>query len=210
LSRGFTKVIAQAMEDHPELEPTVVPVGLNYTSHMQARSAVHMVVGRPLPVRNYFAEGKIEANRLRDDVSNQMKGLITHVEEADRYDAVIRDLNASATDFTDPAEANRRIALIEQGVPLPAVKVVQSGAVAKGLNFLVRLLHLPVILAWRKLRQRIADPAFVGSIRFGFAVFSVPLYYLVVLICLIPFLGWWAVSVPVALAISALMVRSGK
>lgn len=207
LSRGFTKVIASVQ---PAISIQVLPVGLNFTSHQQARSAVHVVVGQPLPVSDYVHQGTLQSNRLRDDVSVQMKQLITHVEDVDRYDKIIAQLKNAGTDFFDPVVANRRIRGINTGEVFPRVEKNKPGFAAVAGDAVVRLLHFPVVLGWRWLKRKISDPVFIGSIRFVYVVFAVPLYYLVVLAALAPLMGWPAVGVPVVLAFSTRLVINGR
>jgi hypothetical protein len=46
-------------------------------------------------------------------------------------------------------------------------------------RFLFLLLNLPVTIVWKVwLKQKVWEPEFMATFRFGFALFSVPVYYL--------------------------------
>jgi len=155
----------------------VVPVGLNFTRHDAARSGVNICFGEPLSAQDYCQDGTLDANALRSDLAYAMKGMVTHVNQADDYERIVRQLEESGVDYMDPVNTNRRISEITNGRQ-PAKLVLQPRDGVR--NFFIRMIHLPVLWGWRWLRSIIRDPMFIGSLKFVYAVFAVPIYYVMV------------------------------
>ena len=185
LSRGFTKPIAQALEINPELPIHVVPVGLNFSAHLNFRSSVSVIYGAPIPVKEYCRDGQLDANRLRETVASEMKKLITHIEDHDRYDAVIRKIQTHTPDYLNPEAVNKLIYAAESEAEKQVIQ--KAGA----LQYISRLMHVFPLIGWKALREKIKDPVFTGSIKFVYGIFIFPLYYLLLFLCLSFLLTWY-------------------
>lgn len=116
-SKGFTRIAFGGEEYYKwELDLQVVPVGLNYTNHREARNVVQVHYGQPIPVQNYqdlYEEDQNEATRqLKHDVSESMKKLVFHVQNLDDYAVhkiLWQELEPNMVDLTNPDIANARI-----------------------------------------------------------------------------------------------------
>lgn len=201
LSRGFTKPIIETLQQNPEINIALVPVGLNFESHETPRSGVTVVYGRPLWIQDYFLEGKLEANRLRDDLANSLSGQITHINDPNRYQEVEQRLIESGENFLQPEQVNEKIKVIMEGGTL-------SIQVAPSQNFpdlgWLRSINWIPLAAWQWVKFRIKDPMFLGSIKFVFGVFGFPAIYLLIYLVLAQFNGQLALILISVMAIAAL------
>lgn len=186
LSRGFTKPLMQTLDRCPGIDIKVVPVGLNFTAHASARSGVHVIFGEVIAVQDHCTAGGLDANGLRNELAAAMRGLVTHIGDTDGYDSIIRTLEEKGADYMDPDTMNRRIAEIGSGqTPEPHPSWGPDGI----SSTVIRLVHHPVLFFWRRFIVLFRDPMFVGSVKFVFAAFVVPLYY-----ALIGALLWWTLG----------------
>ena len=190
LSRGFTKPLALALEHNPDLTISVVPAGLNFSDHQRFRSEASVYFGKPIPVNEFYNGGVLDANGLRERLSDEMKQLIVHVEDLRMYEESIKKLALAGVGFTDPVTANRMLAGDSH------ISMISSrNAQRSKSDFLFRWTHFPVLLGWRKFQSRIKDPVFVASIKFVYGIFAIPVYYalvwMVFSVLLGPVFGWY-------------------
>jgi 1-acyl-sn-glycerol-3-phosphate acyltransferase len=194
LSRGFTKVVFEALQSDPGLEVSVVPVGLNYTRFHQYYGSVCVFFGVPIPARQYFREPLSQsANRFRDAVHNGMCKVTSHLWADGRYEELLAHLGPSGNQYLDPEAVNARVAKIAAGsapTPVTASRIRSPG-------WLVFLVSLPFILInwlplliWRYLKKSIKDPVFTDTRRFAIGLVVVPIYYAVVFCIASQWLSW--------------------
>ena len=180
LSKGFTRLVFEALQKYPTLKINIVPVGLNFSAHQSFRSSVSIYYGMPILANNYFNDPlPTEAIRLRNDISERLKKLTTHIEEVSRYDEIIEKLEVTSPNYLDPIETNQRIAKIETGESLSISQFGKSGSTFSGklLHLLSTIINFPPLLLWKKIQKGIKDPVFVASVKFGYGVFAFPIYY---------------------------------
>ena len=202
LSKGFTRLVFEALQKYPTLKINIVPVGLNFSAHQSFRSSVSIYYGTPILANNYFNDPlPAEAIRLRNDLSDRLKKLTTHVEDASQYDEIIQKLEITNPNYLDPIETNQRIAKIEKGEALPISQIEKSGGLllVKLIHFLSVTINFPPLMAWKKIKKGIKDPVFVASVKFGFGVFAFPVYYF--LISLIVYQVWGIIGSAICLLI---------
>ncbi len=84
LSKGFTRILFGALEDHDHLHIKVVPLGLNYSSYHESQSRLIVNWGAPLSVSDYYSEYRENPARamslLRDDVKMRLIEEIVNIE----------------------------------------------------------------------------------------------------------------------------------
>jgi len=202
LSKGFTRLVFDALQKYPTLKINIVPVGLNFSAHQSFRSSVSIYYGTPILANNYFNDPlPAEAIRLRNDLSDRLKKLTTHVEDTSQYDEIIQKLEITNPNYLDPIETNQRIAKIEKGEALPISQIEKSGSslLVKLIHFLSVTINFPPLMAWKKIKKGIKDPVFVASVKFGFGVFAFPVYYF--LISLIVYQVWGIIGSAICLLI---------
>ena len=182
LSKGFTRVAFETLEEYPELTINIVPVGLNYTSHPKFRSSASIYFGTPIKANDYFKEPlQAESARLRLDLMESMKQLTTHIEDLDHYSDIIFKLENSGVNYLDPVDTNRRITNIEH--LKSSVKMTEGNSSGKILLFpfyyLALLINAPQLALWNNTAKKIKDPVWIASIKFCLGIFVFPVVYII-------------------------------
>jgi 1-acyl-sn-glycerol-3-phosphate acyltransferase len=198
LSKGFTRIVFEAERQHPEMKLTVVPVGINYADHKAFNSRVSIYFGKPIPVSEYFKEPlPIQANLFKEKVEVEIKKLIAHIDDEKRYVEILTKLNATNPDYFDPLETNERIRQISNGETVARTerKTPILYTIFSVMKPLVWLVNFPVILSFQKFMSGIKDKVFTTSLRFGFGIFVVQLYYYIIIAVAAIWLGWWALAI---------------
>jgi len=202
LSKGFTRIAFEAQRQHPEINLQVVPVGMNYSHFRAFNSRVGIYFGKPIPVSEYFKEPLPQQSTLfKDRVGEEIKKLISHIDDEARYDEILARLNATNPDYFYPDETNERIQKIEKGETVqPTIRetpwLYQALTPLRPLAYLI---NLPVIAGWRKFSKRIKDPVFITSLKFGYGIVVVHIYYVLLMGISSIWVGWWALFVYPAL-----------
>lgn len=182
LSKGFTRMASESLRRQPGININIIPVGLNYSDHQAFRSSVSVLFGMPIPANEYIGQdGEFEAGRLRDDLTLQLKVLVTHIEN-DHYENVISQLTQTHPNYLDPADTNNRVAMIEKNAaitPLPPQQK-RNGVGFFTLYLVSQIVNSIPLLIWGQIRKLIKDPVLVGSVKFGTGIFLFPLFYALV------------------------------
>ncbi|QOI96669.1 MAG: 1-acyl-sn-glycerol-3-phosphate acyltransferase [Flammeovirgaceae bacterium] len=179
LSKGFTRIVGEALVNNPSLDLQIIPVGINYTNHTGFRGSVSIYYGKPVGASLF----KNNLLPLRDAVEEKLKSLTTHVEDEATYHKVIGKLEQTLPDYLDPIETNRRIRLIEEGLPVDTAVVKRSSKspfryMLYPLYWLCLLVNVIPLLLWKWLKKKITDPVFTGTIRFAVGITVVPATYM--------------------------------
>jgi 1-acyl-sn-glycerol-3-phosphate acyltransferase len=212
LSKGFTRIAFEAQRQHPEMNLQVVPVGINYSNHHAFNSRVSIYFGKPIPVSEYYKEPIPQQSTLfKDQVGEEIKKLITHIEDEGRYLEILTKLKATNPDFFYPNETNERIRKIEKGESItPTVRPLHwLYTLFAPVRPLAYLINYPVILGWEKFSKRIKDPVFITSLKFGYGISVVQLYYYLIVSIAAIWMGWWAVLIYPVLLGTLKVLRKG-
>ncbi len=177
---GFINIAFLALEQNPDLPLKLVPVGLNYDSRERFAARVHINLGTPIDVRDYYdpANPKEAMRKLNEAVVSQVKSLTTHIEPKEKYKELLAKLEDEGIDFLDPDAAN---ALIKSqnftGNKAIAKKKTFGGMV---IYYLFLILNIIPLSLWWSRKKKIKDPAFIATMRFVFVMVVFPIYYLLV------------------------------
>ncbi len=168
LSKGFTRIIENALEKDPNLELQLVPVGQNYAYPTQAGDSATLCFGSPISVQ----ECK-DSLDLKQRVFENLTRLTTHFPETE-YNEIIRKMGQEGECYLNPEEANATIA---KGVFSPMGPKKRNLA-PKILRLLFLLWNLPWIFLWRiGLKPKVPEPEFMATFRLGFVLLTYPLFY---------------------------------
>lgn len=197
LSKGFTRIAFEAQKQRPDIHLTVVPVGINYAHHKAFNKKVSVYYGKPIPVSDFYKEPLPQmANAFKNLVRQEIEKRIAHIDDDERYEEILKKLNETNPDYSDPADTNERIKKIVNGE-----KVERTSrrswfyTLSTPLRPISWLINLPLLLGWGKFSKRIKDPVFTTSMKFGYG-FSVGHTYYVLLMgigCI--WLGWWGLLI---------------
>ena len=175
LSKGFTRIVFGAIEENPDLQIAVIPVGVTYQNSSVYPCKVAVNFGDAIQANEIFnSKNKPDAiNSIKEEVSNQLKKLTVHIPKKDNYQATLQKLNDANVDFT---EVNRVNKLIEKNTIPNKIK--------KPFNFLKPLFYLILInsiipyFIWKKQKNSIKEKEFIDTMRFGICMLLFPIFYL--------------------------------
>jgi 1-acyl-sn-glycerol-3-phosphate acyltransferase len=210
LSKGFTRIVFEAMRQYPDMNLQIVPTGINYSHHTAFNSSVSIYYGKPIPASAYYKEPlAISTNLFRERMANEIKKLIAHIDDDARYHEILNKLNATNPNYFNPTETNQRIEKITKGEPV-AITTRSTpifNIVTTPLKPIAWLMNAPVVLGWLKFRKKVKDPVFITSLKFGYGIVVVQLYYILLTSIASFFMGWWALLVYPALLITLKILR---
>ncbi len=181
LSKGFTRLASESLQLQPSMKIHVVPVGINYSDHQAFRSSVSILFGSPILSSSYMNDqGQFDAAALRDKLSEELKNLMTHIDDAN-YESVIHKLELAHPNYLDPVSTNNLIARIRRNENVTA-HAPQSGAgsLLLPLHLVSQFINIIPLFVWRQIRPAIKDPVLIASIKFGVGIFLFPIFYFMV------------------------------
>lgn len=186
LSKGFIRIVFNTLEQIPQSEIHIVPVGMNYRNITGFPDKVALYYGAPISAKGFSDSngGQKEVNLLKDAVSASLKTLTTHIEDDDEYDKTIQNLDAQRIDYLNPKATNAAIKnespLFVEQKELSQVPFLHS--ISKGI---FTILNYPVIRIWQLwIKPKVWEPEFTSTVRFGFALLAYPIYYLILLMAI--------------------------
>jgi 1-acyl-sn-glycerol-3-phosphate acyltransferase len=105
LKKGICRVAFQSDEATGfNLKIKIIPVALEFSNYSRFRQVLTVAYGKPIEVSEYFDLYKVSPeralNELRSRLSNEMKGIMIHIEEED-YEAVDELRNMINGRFSD-------------------------------------------------------------------------------------------------------------
>ncbi len=175
LSKGSSRFALQT-QDAIDRDVQVVPVGINYYHHEQPGFKVSVIVGEPLPVRDYMEEYRAHEakgiNTLRADLADAMKDCMLIPEKTDDHSDRVDRMNRKNEDLPFPE--------MKCALETPE-KLAPKGPHRPGLETLawaISPLNVGPLWLQNVLLDRIEDPAFTLSLKFAVGMFACPLWWL--------------------------------
>jgi len=183
LSKGFTRLAYGALAECPEMNPVIVPVGIQYSAHKKSGSLVKISIGKPIPVDPDPAQ----AIKLTRQVETALKSMVVDLPN-DNYDETLQRLLSNQVDVCSKEDVERF--LVENQV---ATKVKTAGYLG---NKMMKLFHLPLYWIWLfGIAPQMEDEVFTSTWKFLIGGLLAPIYYVLILLCcFIPGFGTWAIS----------------
>ena len=174
LSKGFTRIVFGALENNPDLELVVVPIGINYTNAKKYASSVSIHFGRPISVNEFYGSKEINeaSTELKHSVREAMKKLVTHIENLEDHDQIIKTFRED--EFLFPEMVNQKLNSKKDLVP------IQEEAV-KPFNFLTPIVKVNSffpLLIWKYVSPKIREDEFIATFRYTIGITIFPIFYL--------------------------------
>lgn len=178
LSKGFTRITFGALEQNPNLQLTIVPVGLNYAKAEKFAEPVTVFYGKPIVVNPFYNKDNLATStlELKNVVGNAMKELTTHIEDIDNYDEIIKKLGN--VNYLNPQEVNTKLENIDLQIPNTKSNAKKPGAFWQLIYALIKLNSLPALLIWQAIQPKIAEVEFESTTRFAIGATAFPIFYL--------------------------------
>jgi 1-acyl-sn-glycerol-3-phosphate acyltransferase len=190
LQRGFARM---ALKFHQQYNTplTIIPVGIYYENHLSFRSRVLVNYGEPIDVGNVVRAAATERDKLDNLVTVTTDGLhrlALAIDPAENYKAkfdFLMKFRKVQEDLLRQMESDR--ALLEHYPKAPAHVPMrkQSAAATKFLNpvvwigWLLNIIPYSIIRGF--IRKNVKDPQFIGSLKYAFGIFLVPVFYVILI-----------------------------
>ena len=178
LSKGFTRIIFETLNDFPDTKITLVPVGVNFVHAERFADSTLLNFGNAIVVD---ANSTKSASELKETIFKELCQLTTHI-NSDDYDETLKKLEHLNVDFLNPDAVNTCIA--SNFKTCKAVKK-ESNTFKKLFKVLLIInLFLPYLL-WKKVFQpKINEIEFTSTFRFAIAISVVPIFLVLIMVLL--------------------------
>lgn len=191
LSKGFTRILFLALDKVPELEVSLIPVGVNYINASGFPDAVAFYFGKPIFLQDHLEEDRsITVDRLKKLVYKQLRHLTTHIEDQEHYDEIADQLERMKAPYLEPGIVNEILENWGRHEPKE-----RDGSIPYALrlwDLLFVVLNVPLIAVWRLGPKRLVpEIEFRTTFRFLYAVVAYPIFYAGLFLILIIFLPWY-------------------
>lgn len=174
LSKGFTRIVFGALGRFPELEISVIPVGITYQNSSVYPSKVCVQFGEVIDAKAIY-DSTIPAKAivlLKEKVSTQLQKLTVHIPNDEHYTTTLIKLNNANVDFTNVDLVNNMIA--ENTIPEANKKHLNY---LKPLYYLILLNSIFPFLIWKRTTKIIKEIEFVDTLKFSINVLSCLFFY---------------------------------
>ncbi|EPR70208.1 1-acyl-sn-glycerol-3-phosphate acyltransferase [Cyclobacterium qasimii] len=166
LSKGFTRIVSEALHNDPEMDLKILPIGINYQAHQKSGSKVLLDIGEPISAKQYIGQERI----LLKKVEKELQSLTLHLPE-ETYNESLKMILRSNTDITACRWG------VESSL-LASVADAKKGHHPKWKNWFFKAMHFPLWIIWKSLKPKIIDTVFYGTFKFCLGLVVAPIYYL--------------------------------
>ncbi|WP_428742489.1 lysophospholipid acyltransferase family protein [Tenacibaculum sp.] len=174
LSKGFTRIIFKTLDNSPNTQIHIVPVGITYqnASNFPSKSAINF--GTPILANNFYDKENFNqsAKIIKDQVYSQLKKLSVHIKHDENYNAVLSSLNSAQVDFTQVNTVNSIIK--KKNYP---EKKKRSKNYAFPLLCLIILNSIVPFSIWKMISNKVDEFEFIDTFRLSINAFSFPIFY---------------------------------
>jgi 1-acyl-sn-glycerol-3-phosphate acyltransferase len=153
LSKGFTRMVFGLKEKYPELEPVILPVGLQYSAHMRSGNTVRITFGKVIPVDMPVSQ----SGKLTKAVENALKSLIVHIPD-EGYEVTLQRLIEHEVDLTSKTEVQTFLETGNTPNPIPTVGSLN--------NKMMKIFNLPLYWIWLWKKKSVEDEVFSATWKF--------------------------------------------
>jgi 1-acyl-sn-glycerol-3-phosphate acyltransferase len=189
LSKGFTRIIHEALDQYPDLELNLVPVGFNYKHADKFGDSVSLYFGDPITIKSEDTANKTESVvELKEVVYNNFCQLTTNI-PVENYEVTLQKLEHLNVDFLNPVAVNTCIASNFKNCE--SSKSIDVSIVKKFFKFWLILALIIPYLVWKfKVQTKIKDIEFMATFRFAIAITLVPIFVLILTLILLVFISF--------------------
>lgn len=189
LSKGFTRIVFNAIHKNTRLDLQLVPLGQNYRNPMEAGDSAAIQFGAPIAVQPRLRDDrKKTALLLKSQVGSALQKLTTHISDESNYEAILSALERRSVDFLSPNDVNDAIGSLRMEEQGNAHSGFSKTSFAKVFFY---MFNFPMALVWRTLvRPTVPEDEFMATFRFVFAMLVYPLFYLSVFVMVASLLEW--------------------
>jgi len=179
LKKGFARIILGTLQKYPNLKIQIVPVGLNYDSHLDFPSCVSIHYGKPIVANNFIdiKNPDIRYSKIINEVSSALKKVTLHIEDEKNYNEILQKLESQNVDYTNPVAANKLAKNLKTtSIKKPAERYFNWFT---PIHFIAKLNSMFPLLIWWYIKSIIKEVIFNNTFRFAVIATLFPLFYLI-------------------------------
>ena len=179
LKKGFARIILGTLQKNPNLPIYIVPVGINYDSHLNFPSSTSVFYGKTILANQYIdvKNPDYKFSEITNQVSMALKNLTLHIKDSAKYEEIIQKLETLNVDYLNPLEANKLVDNIDSIHSIAQVKKEKINWLAP-LHLLAKLNSIVPLFIWKYIKPKIKDVVFTNTYRFALITTLFPLIYL--------------------------------
>jgi len=179
LKKGFARIILGTLQKYPDLQIKIVPVGLNFDTHLNFPSSVSLIYGEPFLANDYIdlKEPDMTFKAIVKVVDTALKKLTLHIDKDLDYDRTVAWLKANNVNYLDSDGAKDLLSKMD----LQKNSVVEKRKVTNWfapIQWLTKLNSIVPLLVWRYFKGKIIEPIFTNTFRFAVILTIFPLCYM--------------------------------
>lgn len=189
LSKGFTRIIFDTFEKHPDLDLQLLPVGLNFRKAEQFPDEAAIYFGQPIAAKD-FINGIKNDNvlRLKTKIQAEISKLTTHIPEKN-YDETLKFLERLHVNFLKPKSVN---SCIDKG--FNTCEAIEQTNRANWLRRFFKILLigntvLPYVIWKYVVEPKVKELEFLSTFRFAVAITLFPAYLVIIGVLIAIFLS---------------------
>ncbi len=183
LSKGFTRIVFDTIEKHPEIDLRLIPVGLNFVSAKECPDSVALYFGNPISAKDFRTGHKNDdVVNLKSTVHREISKLSTHI-ATENYGEIVEKLDALKVNYLDPTSVNECIANNFESCAVQPKSNMNSLRYVLKITLILNLL-LPYIIWKVFVKPKIKELEFTSTFRFAIAITLVPIYLLAIVFVL--------------------------
>lgn len=179
LKKGFARIAFQTLDENPEMDLLILPIGINYSNHKKSGSKVSLYIGEAFSAKDFYPK---DYEVIIQETTQRLIPLVTHIPR-ESYSQWLNTLKKNHIDLTNPELVKK---FIECQKLIPENEPVFSPYFT---NKVMKVFHFPVYWIWLWIKSKIKDHTFTATFKFVIGLVFVPLWYLI-LFAGLPSLGW--------------------
>jgi len=189
LSKGFTRIILESVENYPEMDLQLLSVGVNYTNAEKFPDSTSIYFGTPLVAKDYISGNKNEdVVRLKAKIQSDISKLTTDIPE-EHYHETLYELERLNVDFLNPNVANTCVKSKFQDCKFQEVQ--SNNFIKEIFKALLICAFIVPFLIWKFVaKPKIKEIEFLSTFRFAMAITLGPLWLISLFIAFVITLGW--------------------
>lgn len=200
LSKGFTRIIFETLENYPDTNLQLIPVGVNFVNAKDFEDSVSVYYGKPICAKDFVTDfSNDNIIKLKEVIHGKISQLTTHI-PSESYEETLTALQELNANFLDPVSVN---SCIKSGLKnCDTIKPKYPDRFKPFLKFLLKLLLIGPYLIWKiYVKPKIEEVEFISTFRFAIAITLVPVWLLTIGLLL-----WALISWPVAVCFVAFVL----
>ena len=188
-SKGFTRIVFETLETHPEIDLQLIPVGINFIKSENFEDSVSVFFGKPIAAKNYKNQNNNEAVvKLKKDVQKAISELTTHI-PTENYSETFEKLEKHHVNFLNPDATNQ---CIDSNFEDCVTQSKPSKNILKPVvKFLLLVNFCMPFVIWRTfIKPKVKEIEFMATFRFAIYITLFPIWFFVLVLLLTSLFGW--------------------